>query len=82
MAFANDRDRRLGRAEQDDFVSLALPAERRDAPVFGPGQAMGGQRQRARVRFRRAAVLGRDDDRRETTERRQAAEPPLLGLFA
>ena len=42
---------------------------------------MGGSRQRARVRFRRAAVLGRDDDRRETPEWRQAAEPPLLGLL-
>ena len=82
VAFADDRDRRLGRAEQDDFVLVALPAERRDAPVFGPGQAMGGQRQSARVRFRRAAVLGRNDDRREPTERRQAAEAPLLRLFS
>ena len=82
MAFADDRDRRLGRAEQDDFVLVALPAERRDAPVFGPGQAMGGQRQSARVRFRSAAVLGRNDDRREPAKRRQAAKPPLLGLLA
>jgi hypothetical protein len=82
MAFADDRDRRLGRAQQDDFVRMALPAERRDAPVFGPGQAMGGQRQSARARFRRAAVLGRNNDRRKPTERRQAAEAPLLHLFS
>ena len=82
MAFAHDRDRRLGRAEQDDFVLSGLPAKRRDAPVFGSGQAMGGQRQRARVRFRRATIFRRDDDRRETPERRQTAEPPLLGLLA
>src|ERR1700689_1115750 len=37
MAFAHDRNRRLGRSEQDNFVLLALPAERRAAPVFGPG---------------------------------------------
>ena len=42
---------------------------------------MGGSRQHARVRFRGAAVLGRNDDRRETAERRQAAESPLLGLL-
>ncbi len=42
---------------------------------------MSGSRQHPRVRFRRAAVLGRNDDRREAPERRQAAEPPLLGLL-
>src|SRR6202042_54331 len=36
---------------------------------------------RASVRFCRATVLGRNDDRREPAERRQAAKPPLLGLF-
>ena len=34
------------------------------------------------MRFRRPAILGRDDDRGETPERRQAAEPALLGLLA
>ena len=82
MAFAHDRDWRLGRAEQDDFVFLALPAERRDAPVFCPRQSMSGSRQHPRVRFRGAAILGRDDDRRKAAERRQAAEPPLLGLLS
>ena len=82
MAFAYDRDGRLGRAEQDDFVVSRLSAKRRDAPVFGPGQAMGGSRQHPSMRFRRTAVLGRDDDRRKTPEWRQGAEAPLLRLFS
>ena len=81
MAFTHDRDRRLGRAEQDDFVLMRLPAERRNAPVFGSRKPMGGSRQHARVRFRGAPVLGRDDDRRETPEWRQAADSPLLGFL-
>ena len=82
MAPAQQRDRRLGRAEQEISLLLALPAERRDAPGLGPGQPMGGARERARMRFRRAAVLAGNDDRREPPERRQAAAPALLGLLA
>ena len=82
MALAQDRDRRFGRAEQHDLVLSRLLAERRDAPVLALGQAMGGPRERPRVRFRRATVLGRNDDRRKAPERRQAAEPALLGLLA
>ena len=43
---------------------------------------MRGARERAGVGFGRAAVLGRDDDRRQAPERRQAAPPALLGLLA
>src|SRR3984885_7103655 len=82
MALAQHGNWRLGRAEQDDLVVSGLAAKRRDAPVLGRGQAMGGPGERASVRLRRAAVLGRDNDRGQAPERRQAAEPPLLGLFA
>ena len=43
---------------------------------------MSRARQRASMRFGRATVLGRNDDRREAAERRQAAEPPLLRFLA
>ena len=46
VAFAQDRDRRFGRAEQHDLVVARLPAERRDAPALPFRQAMGGARQR------------------------------------
>ena len=81
MTFAHDRDWRFGRAEQDNLVVLALPAERRDTPILRRRQTMGGLRQGASVRLRRAAVLGGNDDRRQAPERRQAAEPSLLRLF-
>jgi hypothetical protein len=81
MAFAQDRDRRLGRTEQDDLVVAGVAPKRRDAPGFGPRQVMGGARQHARVGFRRAAILGGNDDRREAPEWRQAAAAPLIGLF-
>ncbi len=82
MAFAHDRDRRLGRSKQDNLVVLRLAAERRDAPVFALGEVMSCASQHAGMGFRRAAILGRDDDRREAAERGKAAEPSLLGLFA
>src|SRR5271163_1502504 len=59
MALAQYCNWRLGRAEQDDLVASGLAAKRRDPPVLGCGQAMGGPGQRASVRLRRAAVLGR-----------------------
>src|ERR1700751_4211991 len=81
MAFAHDRDPRLGRAKQDDLILFRLAAERRDAPVFALGQAMGGSRQRASMRLRRAAVLRGNNDRRKPAEWRQPAKLPLLGLL-
>ena len=81
MASAQDRDRRFRRAEQHDLVVPRLPAERSHANAVPFRQAMGGARQSSRVGFGRAAVLGRDDDRRQAPERRQAAPPALLGLL-
>ncbi len=61
--------------------SCGCAAERRDAPALSRRHRMRGPRERAGVRLRRALVLGRDDDRGEPAERRQAADPPLLGLL-
>ena len=81
VAAAQHRDRRLGRAEQRDLVALRRAAERRDPPALAGRERMAGAGERARVRFRAAAVLAGDDDRRQAAERRQAAAPPLLGLL-
>src|SRR5271156_5836279 len=42
VPFAQDRDRRFRRTEQDDLVVARLPAERRDTPAFPWREAMGG----------------------------------------
>ena len=81
MAAAQNRDRRLGGAEQNDFVALRRAAERRDPPALAGRERVAGAGERARVRFRAAAVLAGNDDRRQPAERRQGAAPALLGLL-
>src|SRR5271166_3493611 len=82
VALAQNRDRRFGRAEQGDLVGLRFAAERRHLPACACGQAVRRSRKRPGMRLSRALVFARDDDCGEPPERRQAADAPLLGLFA
>ena len=81
MAAAQNRDRRLGGAEQNDLVALRRAAERRNPPALAGRERVAGAGERARMRFRAAAVLAGNDDRRQPAERRQGAAPALLGLL-